>query len=175
MLRHIYNYWLRQPSMSMTVPERTHFYCNIVVVADKYRLPLLADAGRKALNTLVISIEDPAGVLTALRLVTEHYSEYPSLNGCATNLACPRLSELATVADFPAWLATQTEFLLGIVQDAAKLRSLTELPVQKYKTVKKFKCTRATCGRFLLDREEGTPRCHGNAARPDGVMYYEDP
>lgn len=174
MFRHLYNFWLRPPSLSLSIPEKVHFYCNVVVVSDKYGLPTLADESRKSLNTFVVSIEDPETVLACLKIITDDYSDYKSLDDCAVNLAAPRLAELAAVTDFPRWLATQPQFLLGIVQDAAKLRTLTTLPLTRYKTIKKFKCTRASCGRFLLDRGEDVPRCHGSPASPDGVVYYDD-
>lgn len=174
MIRHIYNYWLRPPSLTMTIPERTHFYCNVAVVSDKYGLPNLTEEARKSLNTFVVSIEDPSDVVICLKIITEEYSDYASLDDSAVNLASPRLADLATVAKFPAWLATQPQFLQGIIQDAAKLRSQGVPPLSKYKTIPKYKCARPSCERLLLNRGDDPARCHGLAAISDGVVYCED-
>jgi hypothetical protein len=178
MFRHFYNFWLRPPRLDLAAEEKVYFYCNVVVVSDKYNIPDLAKEARKSLNTFVVSLKKPEDLLTCLRIITDEYSNYRSLDKCATNLAYPRLSELAPLAGFPGWLATQPQFLRSIVEDAAKLRArptpLPTLPVPKYKAVPRFKCATPTCTRILLpDANFPTTRCHGKPGVANGFLYEE--
>ena len=66
MLRHIYNFWLRPPFLFLSTSMKVQFYCNVVVVSDKYDPPALGDEARKSLNTFVVSLEDPQAVVTSL-------------------------------------------------------------------------------------------------------------
>ena len=127
MLRHLYNFWLRPPSLSLSTPTNVRFYCNVVVVSDKYGLPALGDEARKSLNTFVVSLKDPEAVVTSLKIITEEYGDHKSLDNCAVNLANPRLKELAAISGFHGWLTSQPQFLQGIVEDAAEIRSLSAL------------------------------------------------
>lgn len=177
MLRHLYNFLLRLPSLDADVEDKVEFYCDVVVVADKYALPALADEARKSLNTFVISLKDPDTVLESLQIITERYADHTSLDRCANNLAALRLGELAAVADFPGWLALQPQFLRGIVEDAAKFRSVGKPPLQKYKTVTKYKCANANvgCTRVMVgDVKFPHPKCHGQLGVADGAFYCED-
>jgi hypothetical protein len=174
MLRHFYNFWLRPPRLDLGIEDKVYFYCNVVVVSDKYDIPALADESRKSLNTFVISLEDPNALLTCLAIITEEYSDYSSLDKCAVNLAGPRLSELAPLTGFHGWLATQSQFIQSIVEDAAKVRALTTLPLQRYKTVPKFKCATPGCPRTLIpDSRFPITKCHGQPGVPNGVFYEE--
>lgn len=175
MLRHIYNFWLKPPSLSLSSSAKVQFYCNVVVVSDKYALPALGDEARKSLNTFVVNLEDPEAVVASLKIITEDYGDHKSLGNCAVNLANPRLKELAAVADFPGWLVSQPQFLQGIVEDAAQLRSLSALPSSKYKAVPKYKCQKDYCTRVTLAVIGWTqPNCHGVPAVQDGVTYCEE-
>ena len=149
------------------------FYCNVVVVSDKYDLPALGDEARKSLNTFIVSLEDPEAVVTSLKIITEDYGNHKSLDNCAVNLANPRLKDLSGVADFPGWLASQPQFLKGIVEDAAKLRSSSAAPAKsELKAVLKYKCQRSACSRVTLGVDGWTqPNCHGLPAVQDGVVY----
>lgn len=171
MLRHIYNFWLRPPSLSLSTPTKVQFYCNVVVVSDKYGLPALGDEARKSLNTFVVSLENPEDVVALLKIITEDYGDQKSLDDCAVNLANPRLKELAAVADFAGWLALQSQFLQGIVEDAAKLRSLSALPSSKFKPVPKYKCHNSSCTQITLGFNA---KCHGQPTVQDGVVYSEE-
>ena len=175
MFRHIYNFWLRPPSLFLSTSAKVHFYCDVVVVSDKYGLPALGDEARKSLNTFVVSLEDPEAVVTSLKIITEDYGDHKSLDKCTVNLANPRLKDLAAVADFPSWLASQPEFLQVIVEDAAKLRSLSALPSSKFKEVAKFKCQTSNCTRVTLGVGGWShPKCHGAPTVQDGVAYCEE-
>ena len=175
MLRHIYNFWLRPPSLSLGTSTKVQFYCNVVVVSDKYALPALGDEARKSLNTFVVSLEDPAAVVASLKIITEEYGDHKSLDNCAVNLANPRLKELAAISGFYGWLTSQPQFLQGIVEDAAKLRSLSAPPSFKFKPVPKYQCRKDFCTRLYLGLPFGTiPNCHGSQAVQDGVVYCEE-
>lgn len=151
------------------------FYCNVVVVSDKYALPALGDEARKSLNTFVVSLEDPEAVVPSLKIITEEYGDHKSLDNCAVNLANLRLKNLAAVADFAGWLASQSQFLQGIVEDAAKLRSLTALPSPKFKPVPKYRCQMNGCTRVTLGLNGWThPKCHGLLSAQHGTAYCED-
>jgi hypothetical protein len=177
MLRHLYQFWLRPPRLDLDIEDKVEFYCNVIVVSDKYNIPALADEARKSLNTFLISLEKPQDLLTCLEIITEEYSDHSSLDQCAVNIANLRLSELAPLAEFPNWLVKQTQFHLAIVEDAAKFRSQTTLPVHKYKTVLKYKCAAALtsgCERVLVgDAKFPIPRHHGMPAVPDGFFYEQ--
>ena len=178
MLRHMYNFWLKPPSplsLFLSASTKVHFYCNVVVVYDKYGLPALGNEARKGLNTFVVSLESPETVVTSLKIITEEYCDHKSLENCAVNLANPHLKELAAVADFPDWLASQPQFLQGIVEDAAKLRSLQTPPSSNLKTMPKYKCRKSFCSRLRLAWDDSTPpNCHGLPAVQDGVVYCEE-
>lgn len=175
MLRHIYNFWLSPPSLFLGTSAKVQFYCNVVVVSDKYGFPALGDEARKSLNTFVVSLEDPEAVVTSLKIITEDYGDQKSLDNCAVNLANPRLTELAAVSDFPNWLASQPQFLQGIVEDAAKLRCLSAPPSSKYKPVPRYRCSAAGCTRLTLGVNGWThPKCHGFLSVQDGVAYCEE-
>ncbi|GAB7332583.1 hypothetical protein MBLNU13_g04358t3 [Cladosporium sp. NU13] len=170
MLRHIYNFWLRPPCLSLGTSAKVRFYCNVVVVSDKYALPALGDEARKSLNTFVVSLEDPEAVVNSLKIITEDYGDHNALDNCAVNLANPRLKDLAAVADFAGWLVFQPQFLQGIVEDAAKLRSLTSPPSSRFKPVPKYKCHKSSCTRITLGFNA---KCHGQPTLQDGVVYSE--
>jgi hypothetical protein len=174
MLRHIYNFWLRLPSLSLSASSKMRFYCNVVVCSDKYGLPALGNEARKSLCTFLVSLKDPEAVLVSLKIITEDYGDHKLLDTCAVNLASFRLKTLATVADFPGWLASQPQFLRGIIEDAAKLRALPTLP-KHLKKVQRFKCTSKSCQKLLLgSSDKSQPYCHGRQTVPDGAAYCEE-
>jgi hypothetical protein len=175
MLRHIYNFWLRPPSLFLSTSLKVQFYCNVVVVSDKYGLPALGDEARKSLNTFVVSLKDPEAVVNSLKIITDDYGDHESLDDCAANLATPRLAELAAVAEFSGWLASRPQFLQGIVHDAAKHRSLSALPSSKLKPVPKYRCQTSGFKRLTLGVNDWThPKCHGLLSVQDGIAYCED-
>jgi hypothetical protein len=174
MLRYLYHFWLRPPRLDIGIEDKVYFYCNVMVVSDKYNIPTLADEARKSLNTFVISLEKPQDLLTCLQIITDEYSEHSSLKTCGANIAGPRLSELAPLAGFPDWLIKQPQLHLAIVEDAAKFRSQATLPVHKYKTVPKFKCAVPGCEKVLVgDAKFPIPKHHGVPTVPDGFFYEQ--
>lgn len=176
MLRHLYNFWLRPPSLASTIPEKVRFYCNVAVAADKYGLPALTEEARKSLNKFVISIPAVESWVTCLRIITEEYNDHSSLDGCAVNLAALRLKGLAPVPGFLDWLPTQPQFFQEIVEDAGKIRAsgLMALLGSRVKKIPRYKCTDAGCQRYLANSKGKAPKCHDNIAQQDGFMYYID-
>jgi hypothetical protein len=168
MLRHLYNFLLKPPRLDLGVEDKLRFYCNVIAVSDKFGISALDDEASRSVNTFLISLDDPGLLLTCLRIITENYSDYSSLDQCAVSIARPRLSKLALLAEFPAWLATQPLVLQAIVEDAAKGRARMTLPPGQYKKVAKFKCVAEGFPKVLVPPK---PKCHGQPGVPHGFFY----
>jgi hypothetical protein len=113
MLRHLYGIRFTPPVLSLEINDKVRYYCNVVVVADKYDLPSLACSARRSLETFVTSLEEAKLLFESLVILTDEYPDYDSLEQCATTLATPHLKKLSSVPDFPVWLAKRGR----VVQD----------------------------------------------------------
>jgi hypothetical protein len=141
MIRHLYNNWLRLPSLIVSTRAKMQFYCNVVVVvADKYDLPAPALEARNGSKTFLVSLKDPKTIVAFLKIMTQDYSDYSKLGYDTVTFANSHLKDLAAVTDFPSWLATQPDLCRQIVEDVAKLHSVPLLPTKKLKQDPKFKC-----------------------------------
>lgn len=162
MLRHLYNFRMKPPTPSLDTLDKVRYYCNVVVVSDKYGLPLLSEEARRGLATFVTSLEDPTSLLMSLTVLTNEYPAYVSLAESATTLARPRLPEPALVTGFPAWLTSQPVLLQELVGDATKFRNM--------KVKRMYRC--AFCQNTLLARAgDMQPSCCRNLAGNAGHVF----
>jgi hypothetical protein len=163
MLRCLYSIRFTPPTRFLNADDKVRYYCNVVVVADKYDLPPLAQAALRGLTTFVTSLDEASLLLDALVVLTDEYSDFESLEQCATRLAKPRLKELTSLPTFPTWLAKRRLIVQDLVDDAAELNS-------KYKSVKPMKAWQCTsCKNVILVTAQ--PKYCKNPCRSAGTAY----
>jgi hypothetical protein len=150
-IRSLYNFDLETFGRETLPPmiDRARFYCNVVVVADKYGAEALAIF---ATNELGDHLENatPVDILASLELVTEEYGDYEGLQQCAWDTVFSRLEGLIPLDGFPTWLASQPLLFKNLMGSAARYRILERQGL--------YKCS--ACKRELvcsMDRE--APQC----------------
>lgn len=153
---------MKPPTLSLEIPDKVRYYCNVVVASDKYGLPSLSEEAQRGPTTFITSLEDPTWLLHSLRMLTDDYRDHDSLTECATAVAKPRLQELTTVAGFSTWLAARTTLVQGLVEDANKFRTM--------KPRRMFSCS--FCGNTMLASLSNVqPKCCRNLAGNIGLVY----
>jgi hypothetical protein len=163
MLRYLYGFRFTPPTPSLKTDDKVRYYCNVVVVADKYNLPSLAQEAFKSLTTFVTSVDEAAILLKSLVILTEEYPDYESLEQCATTLAKPRLKELASIPTFPGWLMKRHSAIKDLIDDASEFRS-------KFNTLKPMQAWQcALCKNIIL--VEAQPKCCRNQCGNVGTVY----
>lgn len=163
MLRYLYSIRFTPPTMSLNTDDKVRYYCNVVVVADKYDLPSLAQEALKYLTTFATSLDEASLLLDALVILTNEYSDFESLEQCATRLARPRLKELTSLPTFPRWLAKRRSVVQDLVDDAAEFNS-------KFRYVKEMKAWQcAYCKNVILVAVQ--PKCCRNLRGSVGLGY----
>jgi len=163
MLRYLYSIRFTPPTRSLNAEDKARYYCNVVVVADKYDLPHLAQDALRGLTTFVTSLDEASLLLDALVILTDEYSDFESLEQCATRLARPRLKELTSLPTFSIWLAKRRLIVQDLVDDAAEFNS-------KYKYVKPMKAWQCTyCKNVILVTAQ--PKCCKNPCKSAGTAY----
>lgn len=158
MLRHLYGARFTPPALSLKPHDKVRYYCNVVVVADKYGLFTLAQQAHASLKTFVTSLEEPSLLLEALVILTDEYHGCESLEQSAMALARPRLKGLVSIPSFPAWLTKRTRIIQDLVDDATEFRTKFKFlkPMQAWQcafcknimlVAVQPKCCRYSCGR----------------------------
>lgn len=161
MLRHLYNFWL-QPSPLLLDAGKSIFFCDVVVVSEKYRLPGLAKEAVEGLSTLVAGL-DPNFTVQSLEMITDRYGSYSLLDECADNLAKKHLDKLTAVPEFMKWLTTRPNLLQSLLQDAAKFKGAT--------MVRRYRC--ALCTKQIITEAQSQPVCCKNMTKYLGLAYHE--
>lgn len=133
-----------------------------MAVADKYGVPTLAAEALKGLTTYITSIDEAALLLASLKILTDEFSDYNSLEQLVTKAAKPHLDVLSHLSDFASWIARRPTLLQGLVQDATTLKNL--------KTVRKFRCS--FCGNVLIGMIR--PKCCKNMPASIGHALLTD-
>lgn len=163
MLLHLYNYYLKFPSSSLETLDKVRYYCQVVVVSDKYDVPSLAQEALERLRSFVLAEAPVASVLFAsLRVLTDEFSDYSSLEELAVSLAQPHLGKMADLPEFSSWIALRPTLLPSLVQDAMAFRNL--------RGVNRYRCS--LCGNMLVGVFR--PRCCKNIPASVGSAYVND-
>lgn len=163
MLRHLYGIRFTPPSPSLQADDKIRYYCNVVVVADKYGPYTLAQEARSSLTTFFTSIGDAVLMLEALVILTDEYPDCELLEQCARTLAKPRLKELASLPDFSVWLTKQHLVIQDLVNDATEFRSKFE----SLRPMEAWQC--AFCNHIIVVRVQ--PKCCRNPCASVGTVY----
>jgi hypothetical protein len=150
-IRSLYNFELEDfgESTSPSMIDKANFYCNVVVVADKYGAEDLIE---EASENLGLHLDDatPADLLASLELITEEYGRYERLKLCASEKVFLRLDELIPLNGFPTWLASQPILFKTFMGQASLYRTLER---QGH-----YKCS--ACKRELVgSMDHSAPQC----------------
>jgi hypothetical protein len=121
-LRHIYNFTLEPPADEES--DKVRFCANVVVAADKYGVLTLAEEAALHLTSHLVNTKAPQDVVASLKIITEEYSDYESLQLCAASQLKCRLKELASVPGLAALVGSQPLLFTEIVGQAVKLADL---------------------------------------------------
>jgi hypothetical protein len=163
MLRHLYGFRFTPPTPSLQTKDKVRYYCNVVVVADKYNLPPLAEEALKSLTTFGTSLKDAALLLEFLVILTDEYPDYESLEQCATTLAKPHLFELARLPTFSTWLSKRRLIVQDLIDDVTVYRC-------RFKTMKEMNAWQcAFCKKIQL--VEAQPQCCKNTCGSLGTAF----
>jgi hypothetical protein len=121
-LRHVYNFTLEPPADEKS--DKVRFYANVVVAADKYGILTLAEEAALHLTSHLVNTKAPQDVVASLKIITEEYSDYESLQLCAASQLKCRLKELVSVPGLAALVGSQPLLFTEIVGQAVKLADL---------------------------------------------------
>jgi len=155
MIRHLYNFTPKVPPFDRD--GKVRFYCKVVVAADKYGIPGLAEEAENHLKDHLVNSGDPRDVVASLKIVSEEYGDYDMLESCVSWQLRGRMNELASTPGFLVLLASQPKLLGDVVADA--------LRYQELKRMRKCRC--AFCHKIHLQTEidyqiSGNPFCCKN-------------
>lgn len=163
-IRHLYNFSLEPPSSEGHYKE-VRFYCSVVVAADKYGIPGLAEEAALHLTNHIINVEAPQDVVNSLKIITEVYSDHDVLMLCASGQLKSRLKELASVPDLAALVMSQPQLFENIVGDAVLFRDL--------QSTIRYSCH--FCRKVIVS-DSGAPMCCKNRTGCIGRAYIsKDP
>jgi hypothetical protein len=163
MLRYLYGFRFTPPTPSLQTNDKVRYHCNVVVVADKYNLPSLAQEAVKSLTTFVTSLDEAAVLLESLVILTDEYFDYESLEQCATTLAKPHLNELARLPTFSIWLSKRRLVVQELIDDVTVFRC-------RFKPMKEMNAWQcAFCRKVQL--VEAQPQCCKNTCGTLGTAY----
>jgi len=163
MIRHLYGIRFTPPTLSLEAHDKVRYYCNVVVAADKYDLPALAQEAHLSLKTFVTSLEEATLLLEALVILTDEYPDCESLELCAIALARPRLKELASVPTFSVWLTKRHVIIQDLVHDATQFRTR----FRHLKSMNAWQC--AFCKNIML--VDAQPKCCRRSCGNVGTVY----
>jgi hypothetical protein len=158
-LRHLYNFTLEPPTDEEI--DKLRYYCNVVVASDKYGVLGLVEEAALHLTSHLVNTEAPQDVVASLKIITEEYSDYESLQVCVSSQLKSRLKELASVPDFAVLVAAHPQLFATIVADAIKFADLQ--PSTGYRC--------HFCRNIILPTGAVQPMCCRNRAGSIGTAY----